>query len=92
MALHIRKIPGFRQSPHAKSEAYKKSPNGTVEVGSEKANADYTDAEQAAVATGNMQVVLVSVDSLAALKKAYPNYFLDTDRFIALLKEFLAKK
>src|SRR3954452_3421731 len=33
MALHIRKILEFHQSPHAKSEACEKSPNGTVEVG-----------------------------------------------------------
>src|SRR4051794_29619499 len=33
MALHIRKIPEFRQSPHAKSEACEKPPNRTVEVG-----------------------------------------------------------
>ena len=37
------------------------------------------------------QVVLVSVDSVAALRRAYPNYFLDTQRFSALLKELLSE-
>jgi hypothetical protein len=35
-------------------------------------------------------VVLVSVDSLEALKKAYPNYFLDTHRFIQAVKHATA--
>lgn len=38
----------------------------------------------------NMQVVLVSVDSMAALKRAYPNYFLDTDRFAKILTQALS--
>ena len=33
MALHFPEIPGFRQSPRAKSEACEKPPNRTVEVG-----------------------------------------------------------
>jgi ppGpp synthetase/RelA/SpoT-type nucleotidyltranferase len=33
----------------------------------------------------NLQAVLVSVDSLAALRTAYPNYFLDTNSFITLV-------
>ena len=34
----------------------------------------------------NMDVVLVSVGDLKAIKRAYPNYFLDTNDFIAKLK------
>lgn len=33
----------------------------------------------------NSDVVLVSVGSLKQLKKAYPNYFLDTEEFIKQL-------
>jgi len=31
---------------------------------------------------GNKDIVLVSADSISTLKKAYPNYFVDTTRFI----------
>jgi hypothetical protein len=37
----------------------------------------------------NKDVVLVSIDSISALKKAYPNYFADTVDFIATLHEVL---
>jgi hypothetical protein len=33
-----------------------------------------------------MDAVLVSVDSLAALERAYPNYFADTGMFLGLLE------
>ena len=36
--------------------------------------------------------VLVSVDSVAALQKAYPNYFLDTRVFIALVRDVLDRR
>jgi hypothetical protein len=39
----------------------------------------------------NLQAVLVSVDSVAALRTAYPNYFLDTAAFLAEVKEVLAR-
>ena len=35
------------------------------------------------------EAVLVSVDSMADLKRAYPNYFLDTNIFIGLVSEAL---
>ncbi len=38
----------------------------------------------------NLQAVLVSVDSLAALRTAYPNYFLDTDAFIKIVRKAMA--
>jgi hypothetical protein len=37
------------------------------------------------------QIVLVSGDSLKSLKRAYPNYFLDTHEFIGHLSKYLAK-
>ena len=52
---------------------------------SEDANAFYTATESSISENDNIQVVLVSVDSLTALKRAYPNYFLDTKRFAELV-------
>lgn len=49
----------------------------------EKASSDYATIERDIIAgQGWRDAVLVSVDSIEALKKAYPNYFLDTHRFI----------
>jgi len=50
-----------------------------------KAQVDYLRTEkQIAGASGD--AVLVSVDSMAALRRAYPNYFLDTKRFVEALE------
>ncbi len=45
----------------------------------------YTEAEKKVTESGG-DAVLVSVDSLAALRRAYPNYFLDTKVFLDLLE------
>ena len=37
----------------------------------------------------SMQVVLVSVESIATLRRAYPNYFLDTNIFADVVKKVL---
>lgn len=48
----------------------------------EKANKDYTSEERRIIDENqNAQVVLVSLESVKSLKKAYPNYFLDTNEF-----------
>lgn len=47
----------------------------------EQASEDYLAAEKRIVGT-DRQVVLVSVDSVAALRRAYPNYYLDTRAFL----------
>jgi hypothetical protein len=52
----------------------------------ERASADYLRVERRALA-GGRDAVLVSVDSFRALKKAYPNYYMDTHKFIQALKE-----
>ncbi|MGY1751859.1 RelA/SpoT domain-containing protein [Blastococcus sp. SYSU D01042] len=59
----------------------------------------YSDLAQATEAYGaierssesdpNLDVVLVSVESLALLRRAYPNYFLDTTVFLEALEEAL---
>jgi ppGpp synthetase/RelA/SpoT-type nucleotidyltranferase len=40
----------------------------------------------------NLQAVLVSVDSLAALRTAYPNYFLDTTAFLEVVEGAIGKE
>lgn len=53
-----------------------------------KAQVDYLTTEKIAGASGD--AVLVSVDSMAALRRAYPNYFLDTKRFVEELERAVA--
>lgn len=64
----------------------------------EKATREYSELEKKYYYGDNKKergkdydIVLVSVESLNNLKKAYPNYFLDTTDFIAELKEILKK-
>lgn len=49
---------------------------------SQLANKAYTSTESALPKDTRIQVVLVSVSSVSALKRAYPNYFLDTQDFL----------
>ena len=53
----------------------------------DEANNRYTQAEQE-VSTGKAaQVVLASAGSIDSLKRAYPNYFLDTHEFLTQLEK-----
>ncbi len=56
----------------------------------EEANAKYIEAERS-IQGGTKQVVLVSTTSIESLKKAYPNYFLDTKDFVANLRKVYKK-
>lgn len=47
----------------------------------EHANAEYSKVEEQVHEGRNIQVVLVTSESIAALKKAYPSYFLDSQNF-----------
>jgi hypothetical protein len=47
------------------------------------ANARYAELEK----NPKLQAVLVSVDSLASLRTAYPNYFLDTGTFLNVISK-----
>ena len=49
---------------------------------SQLANKEYTKAEEAIGSESPTKVVLVSVSSIGALRKAYPNYFLETNDFL----------
>jgi putative GTP pyrophosphokinase len=57
----------------------------------EEANSQYSKAEQNASVSGT-QVVLVSAGSIESLKRAYPNYFLDTHEFLTQLDKISRSK
>ena len=56
---------------------------------SQAANEQYTAMESSIPENSSMQVVLVSVESIATLRRAYPNYFLDTNIFADVVKKVL---
>jgi hypothetical protein len=57
----------------------------------EEANADYSKAEEESRANGgNWDVVLVSAQSMAALRNAYSNYFANTALFLNELEQIVS--
>lgn len=56
---------------------------------SETANQKYIDLEGNLLDGSTKQIVLVSTDNVTALKRAYPNYFLDTNVFGGLVTKVL---
>ena len=62
------------------------TPYGQREL--ERASGDYLAIEKQ-ITGSNSDAVLVSVDSIASLRRAYPNYFLDTQRFLEAVTEVL---
>lgn len=54
------------------------------------ASRDYSDIEKS-IKGGEKNAVLVSVDKTSDLRKAYPNYFLDTTRFLDLVDWAVSK-
>jgi len=55
-----------------------------------KASEEYLLVEEKYADDPKVQAVLVSVDSLATLQSAYPNYYLDTDEFLDLVRRAIA--
>jgi hypothetical protein len=51
-----------------------------------QASEEYLIVETMTADKPEIQAVLVSVDSLAALRSAYPNYYLDTQVFLEALR------
>ncbi len=51
----------------------------------EKANSDYSDLEQQIEKGEPVQAVLVAAGPIKDLRRAYPNYFLDTREFLKQL-------
>jgi hypothetical protein len=62
---------------------------GTGEIAA--ATDAYAEAERQLASHPGAQVVLVGSRSLAALRKAYPNYFLDTELFLSQLDRALRR-
>jgi hypothetical protein len=68
---------------------------GSIKVGAyrekdlTRATEDYLKVEQTLDEPGS-EAVLVSVESLDTLRRAYPNYFLDTRIFLEILKELIS--
>jgi ppGpp synthetase/RelA/SpoT-type nucleotidyltranferase len=59
----------------------------------EKASFAYSEAEKKATQDKlNKDIVLVEADTTKELKKAYPNYFLDTNEFLSILQSYLNSK
>lgn len=57
----------------------------------EAATRAYLQTERAIAGQPGKEAVLVSVTSLAALRRAYPSYFLDTKRFIGAVREAIRR-
>ena len=57
----------------------------------EQATSHYLQIEKSQASTPGAQTVLVAVDSLGALKRAYPNYFLDTEIFLTSLTRVIGR-
>lgn len=57
----------------------------------ELATKQYMDVERSLDAASGAEAVLVSVESVSALKRAYPNYFLDTRAFLSAVQHALAE-
>jgi hypothetical protein len=57
-----------------------------------KASDEYLQIERAAADNPQIQAVLVSVDSVAALQSAYPNYYLDTSAFLRELRRAVSEQ
>ncbi len=53
------------------------------------ANAQYAKIEKE---QPELQALLVAVDSVAALRTAYPNYYLDTTAFLQLVNEAIGNE
>jgi hypothetical protein len=56
----------------------------------EKANSEYLRIEKTIAGHTEKEAVLVSVYSFAALRNAYPSFFMDTGKFLTLLSETFA--
>ena len=58
---------------------------GFTKEESQEASKAYTDLERSLGENPSTNAVLVSVQKIGQLRRAYPNYFLDTQLFVAAL-------
>lgn len=56
----------------------------------DQANIEYAEIEKRTKAGEPIEAVLVSAGPVDALRKAYPNYFLDTQAFVAQITKVIA--
>jgi Region found in RelA / SpoT proteins len=63
---------------------------GFAKTESGEASARYLEIEKEVRTTPGLDAVLVSVDSLSVLERAYPNYFGDTRVFVELMNQALS--
>ncbi len=66
--------------------------SGYTKLQEEKAILDYARAEKRNQGQKEYDVVLVGADTTNDLKKAYPNYFVDTEEFLVNLQKILDKE
>lgn len=57
----------------------------------ERASQRYLELEREAMGSPTFDAVLVSVESLSALRRAYPNYFFDSTVFVSLVERAIAE-
>jgi len=57
----------------------------------EQASVDYAAVEERARGGEKVDAVLVSAGPIGALRKAYPNYFLDTQKFVQYIRRVMAE-
>ena len=57
-----------------------------------EASDQYLEVEKKTRDNPSVQVVLVSIDSLSALRTAYPNYYLDTTAFLDMVRKVTSEK
>ncbi|MCI0419703.1 MAG: RelA/SpoT domain-containing protein [Acidobacteria bacterium] len=57
----------------------------------EQANLEYAKIEERAQRGEQVEAVLVSAGPIQTLRKAYPNYFLDTHEFVAQMERIIAE-
>jgi putative GTP pyrophosphokinase len=57
----------------------------------EQANLEYAKVEERAQRGEQVEAVLVSAGPIQTLRKAYPNYFLDTHEFVAQMERIIAE-
>ncbi|MEJ5976743.1 RelA/SpoT domain-containing protein [Novosphingobium sp. PS1R-30] len=70
-------------------DAGRLSVTGYMEAASKAASDDYLKVERSLSADDGDEAVLVSVDSIDALRKTYPNYFLDTTVFTNAVRRWV---
>ncbi|MBN1473643.1 MAG: RelA/SpoT domain-containing protein [Syntrophaceae bacterium] len=55
----------------------------------EKATEEYAKVESRVISGDKIEAVLVSAGPIEALRKAYPNYFLDTTAFVTIMQKII---